>query len=141
MSGFHPYRSNYELTIAKWLERNDIEFRYENETIRYFAKVTNGVCPHCCSREVYQDKKYIPDFFLGPYYVEAKGKFTSDNRTKMLEVRESNPKLDIRLLFMYDNWLTRKKKQRYSDWCNRNKFKWAIGPTLPQEWINEISST
>lgn len=63
--------------------------------------------------------------------IEAKGRFSAADRKKMLLVREAHPDIDLRLLFQQDNWLTKKKKSRYSDWARKNGFKYSIWPELP----------
>jgi len=40
------------------------------------------------------------------------------------------------MLFMRNNYLTKKKAGTYGDWCDRNGFKWAVG-RIPEEWLNE----
>ena len=53
----------------------------------------------------------------------------------MLATKEANPNLDIRMLFMRDQWCTKKKRKRYSDWCNDHGIKFAFGTSVPLNWI------
>lgn len=82
-------------------------------------------------------KTYTPDFsFRDPktkeiFFIEAKGRFPGSDRTKLLEVREQNPGVDIRLLFMQDNWISSNKKARYSDWAKKHDFRYSVWPKLP----------
>jgi len=80
----------------------------------------------------------VSDFWLPKQkiLIEAKGVFTADNRKKHLALQEEYPELDIRFVFQRDNWLTRKHATKYSDWCEKNCFKYAIG-SIPEEWLNE----
>ena len=85
-------------------------------------------------------KKYVPDFRLpNGILVEAKGYFTSADRTKMLRVKKDNPSLDIRFLFQNaNNRLTKSKNSVYYwQWAERNGFLWAEGETIPVNWWRE----
>ena len=104
----NKYRSRYEANIAKDLKAKGIKFEYE--TVK------------------------IP-FYLSKKGIEAKGRFVSSDRTKMKQVVKENPSLDIRMLFMRDQWCTKLKKKRYSDWCNDHGIKYAFGISLPKEWL------
>lgn len=131
----NKYRSNFERSIAANLRKRGVKFKFEPHKICYWKKKFGGVCRDCKSKNVMTKHKYLPDFLLpNGVYIEAKGKFTAPNRTKMLAIKASNPNLDIRMLFMKDNWLTSKHKHRYSDWCEKNKFKYAF-LKVPQGWL------
>jgi hypothetical protein len=86
---------------------------------------------------VFVHKVYTPDFIIGSLIIEAKGRFVSSDRTKMLAAKEANPNLDIRMLFMRDQWCTKKKRKRYSDWCNDHNIPFAFGTALPKSWLRE----
>lgn len=130
----NKYRSNFERSIAANLRKRGVKFQFEPHKLCYWKKKTGGVCRVCGAKDVFTKHKYLPDFLLSNgVYIEAKGKFTAPNRTKMLAVRDSNPKLDIRMLFMKDNWITTKHKHRYSDWCEKNGFEFAF-MKVPEEW-------
>jgi len=89
-------------------------------------------------------RTYSPDFILpNGIIVEAKGKLDRAVREKMALVMEQNPHLDIRLLFMRDNKITRTSKTRYSDWCEKRGIKYAIDEQgrIPEEWIKEAKAT
>ena len=89
-------------------------------------------------KSIFVHKSYTPDFIMGSMIVEAKGRFTSVDRTKMAQVVKENPNLDIRMLFMRDQWCTKTKKQKYSDWCDTHNIKFAFGISLPKEWLKEL---
>lgn len=128
------YRSGYEASIAEDLIRRGVEFDYESVCLNYSLPNKMGECGDCGGKNTFENRTYTPDFILhkGPI-VEAKGRFLSKDRTKMLHVIKSNPGLDIRMLLQYDNWLTKAKKTKYSRWCERNNIKYAIGK-IPEEW-------
>lgn len=84
-------------------------------------------------------KHYVPDFIVvkpngHKIYIEVKGYFRSEDRTKMLAVKANNPTLDIRMLFDNDNKLNKKSKSRYSDWCKKHGYIYAF-KTVPRSWI------
>ena len=121
-----PYRSMFEAGIADQLDEAGIAFEYEKETIVYVQPA--------------QTRKYNPDFFLpNGIIIEAKGKWTIEDRKKMINVFEQNPELDIRMLFQHDNKLNKRAKQRYSDWCDRRDIVYAVGK-IPAGWLREAGS-
>ena len=130
-------RSGFETRVGIDLEKRGISFSYELRSFSYKSKPYNAECTECGSKEVWETRKYTPDFFfLNGVIVEAKGHWKPKERKLLMALRESNPELDIRMVFMRDNWLTTKHVQRYSDWCDKRGIKWAIG-TVPGEWVDE----
>jgi hypothetical protein len=132
----NKYRSKYEANIAKDLKARRIKFEYETVKIPYYLS-KKGRCKFCSSGVVFVHKVYTPDFIIGSLIIEAKGRFISSDRTKMLAAKEANPNLDIRMLFMRDQWCTKKKRKRYSDWCNDHNIPFAFGTALPKSWLRE----
>ena len=128
------FRSEYERAQAKRLIQHKVDFRYEYVPIFYDAKVHQGVCLDCGSTDVRSSRKYTCDFYFPDteIFVELKGKFDSQNRTMMALVTKDCEE-DIRMVFLKDNYLTRKKKMSYSRWCELNGIKYAIGD-IPLEW-------
>lgn len=129
------YRSQYEWRQAVRLTKLGAEFEYESKELSYESAVYNSHCRNCGSDDVCSNRIYTPDFFLpkSGIYVETKGKFDGPTRTKMLEVLKSREE-DIRMVFMRDNYLTRKKSMTYSRWCELNDVKYAVGD-IPVEWL------
>ena len=114
----HPYKSKFEARIAASLLARKVPFKYE-----------------LWSYEYEQVRWYTPDWFLpGGVIVETKGKFTGADRTKMLDVKEQHPDLDIRLVFMKDNPIRKGSKTKCSQWAANHGFPYAIG-NIPDEWI------
>lgn len=118
-----PCRSTSESKVYQDLEERCIPFEYETVTLNY----TTPAVVH----------KYVPDFKIGNIFVEFKGWFKPEDRAKMLYVIQQHPELDIRMLFMKDCKLYKDTDTMYSDWCKKYNIKYAIGCTVPQEWINE----
>tara|TARA_R110000803_G_scaffold35405_1_gene76555 strand:- start:300 stop:656 length:357 start_codon:yes stop_codon:yes gene_type:complete len=115
------YRSKYEARIAK---NSPNTIKYEPIKIEWLPPT----------------KKYTPDFQLpNGIIVEAKGRFrTAEERTKMICVRDQNPHLDIRFLFMKaDVKLYKGSKSDHGEWATKNGFKWAEGDKIPYAWIRE----
>lgn len=111
-------RSKFEKDVSKLLKKNKVKFKYESLQLKYTVERT-----------------YKPDFECGSIIIETKGRFTSADRTKMLKIKEKYPNLDIRIWFMYDNWLTKKKLKKYSDWAKEHNFPCHIGKTFPKKWF------
>lgn len=97
-----------------------------------------GMCPEYEAEEITYESIYVPDFRLTlpeskVFYVECKGYFTPEDRSKMLKVKQRNPHLDIRMMFMVDNKLNSGSQMRYADWCRKHGFPFAI-KTIPMSW-------
>jgi len=116
------YRSGLEDKIRSQLEEQQIEFDYEKLKLKY-------TIPE-------KEHTYTPDFQIkkNKLIIECKGLFSADDRRKMLLVTQQHPELDIRMLFQRDNYIRKNSKTKYSDWCIKNRIKFAIG-LIPAEWI------
>lgn len=114
------FRSIFERTIDTDLKSRKVKFTYETLELPYTL--------YCV---------YHPDFILSNgIIVEAKGRLVSDEKRKMIAVKEQHPELDIRFCFMYPHRKIEKTKQTHAEWATRNGFKWC-GERIPQEWIDE----
>ena len=130
-----PYKSRFEYNQAVRLEKNGINFDYEPVQFDWVAPVVNGLCNACESTDIWKQRKYTPDFWFpkSKLFVETKGKFTPENRTAMSNICAQSPH-EVRMVFMTDNWLTKKHGMRYSRWCELNGIECAIG-SIPLEWV------
>lgn len=122
------FRSGAELRFASYLKEKRVRFKYEEDSIAYVISET---------------RHYKPDFKLikdngDPMYIEVKGFFSPSDRKKMLLVKESNPNLDVRMLFLSDNKINKRSKTRYSEWCNKHNLPFHIGMNLPKAWVDEL---
>lgn len=125
------FQSKFESTVYKALRKFTKRIEYETEQLDYTIPARKA--------------KYTPDFILiGPkghkIYIETKGYLRPADRTKMLRVKRSNPKLDIRMIFMRDNKI-KGTKMRYSDWAMRHGFPYAIGDKdeVIEQWVKELN--
>lgn len=111
--------------VASALKRVGVAYSYESERYKYTKEAT-----------------YTPDFILpNGVIVEAKGYWTSSDRTKHLRVRECNPELDIRFCFQRaSNTLNKTSKTTYGQWCDKHGFQWCEGQ-IPIEWTNHSTKT
>ena len=130
------FRSEYERKQAQRLLDNDVFFLYEHQTLDFLEGLSFGVCMDCGGKNVGKLRKYTPDFYIPAtkIFIETKGKFDSRTRTKMKNVC-SQCEEDIRMVFMANNWLTRKHKMTYGRWCKLNGIEYAIG-NIPLEWCH-----
>ena len=82
---------------------------------------------------------YCPDFPLTvdghKVYLEVKGYFDDQALKKMDAVTKAYPELDIRMVFEKDNKLSRRKRKKYSDWCNERNIPWILLKNLTKDWI------
>ena len=112
------YRSKFEKTTAEFLRAQLVAFQYEPDRFAYMKQ-----------------HFYTPDFKLqNGIYIETKGRFTSADRTKMINVLMNHPRKDIRLFFMRDNYLYKGSNTKYSDWCNQHGFKYCV-KEIPLSWL------
>jgi len=129
------FRSKFEHRIAVDLETRGVNYDYEREEWEYFTKVRNGVCKDCNGIHVYQRRWYTPDFFLpNGIVIEAKGQFTASNRVTLKAIREVHDSVDLRLVFMANNRISKASGTTYVDWCEQFGFKYSIG-RIPDEWL------
>lgn len=118
------YRSKFEKAVADNAVLDSLKgITYEADTIEY-------VWPE-------RKAKYTPDFRLpNGIYVEAKGILDLETRKKHRLLQEQHPDKDIRFVFMRNSRLYKGSKTTYTDWCDKNGFKWAI-KKIPEEWYHE----
>ena len=117
------YRSNFEVDFASDLIKRGLEFSYEPDNYTYIPKPT----------------VYTPDFYIPEYnfYVETKGFFMSEDRTKHLTFREQHPNIDIRFVFSNSkNKLRKGAKTTYGEWCDRNGFLYS-DRVIDENWLKK----
>jgi hypothetical protein len=112
------YRSQLEQRVAEQMTRKGVAFRFETKTLRYTT-------PHT----------YKPDFELeNGVLVELKGVFLPTDRTKLIQVRQQNPEIDLRLVFADATTpLYTGSDTTYADWANQHGFQWAH-QEVPPAW-------
>lgn len=107
-------KNKFETRVQSQLRRSKVSFKYESEKIPYILA-----------------RHYIPDFVVttptGKIYVECKGYFRPEHKSKMVAVKKCNPKLDIRIVFYSFN-------ERNVKWALRHGFKYSI-EKIPKEWL------
>lgn len=134
-----PYRSKFEFDIAEDLTSRGIKFEYEPHKVAFSRKAYRGECLDCGSTNVGVSAMYLPDFLLpNGIYIEAKGRFTSKDRTKTLDILASNndiTRINYRILFMQDKHTTVAKRLRYTEWCEKHNIICAVGSVVPEEWV------
>lgn len=119
------YRSRLEANVAQKAQSSRISFEYEPIDIPWVQPLKN--------------RKYKPDLLLdNNIIIEIKGILSLEDRFKMLQVQEQWPELDIRFVFKTDGWLTKAKKHKYSEWCEKNNYKYAF-ERIPTTWAKETN--
>ena len=89
--------------------------------------------------DYYIQSTYCPDYVItrkdgSIIYVEAKGYFDYAAQRKMVAVKEQYPDYDIRMLFYRDSPIRKGSNFRYSDWCNKHGFLFAV-KEVPKDWF------
>ena len=130
------YQSKFEATVAEYLDRHACKFQYETLHLDYWVEIPRGYCAKCTATRPRVNRVYTPDFILSNGIIlETKGRFTSEERKKHAALKEQHPELDIRMVFLYDNFMNKSKKTRYSQWCNQKKIPYTVGADIPKEWM------
>lgn len=118
------FRSQFEADVSRSLP--DDAARYEAGRIPYTVTAT---------------RHYTPDWLLPRQAIvlEAKGRFTLEDRNKMLLVKAQYPRLDIRLIFQNPSQKIT-KTMTVQDWCHKHGFPCCKGPTVPDAWLTHKPS-
>lgn len=127
------YKSKLEDNLAEQLETEGVDFEYESLKVPYQVPA--------------RDSEYIPDFILkgSNIIIEGKGRFghrsnqkaATQERQKMILVKQQHPDLDIRIVF--DNPelpIYKGSKTTYAKWADTHGFPWAA-KRVPDEWLKE----
>ena len=114
------FRSKLEENIANLLEGLGVSYQYESEKLSYTI-----------------EHNYTPDFVLPNYtYLEAKGYWSPEDRRKILNVKKSNPEIDLRMVFQAPyNTISKKSKTTYAMWCEKHAIPWTSFHNIPLDWL------
>lgn len=129
-------RSGFEYQVRDNLKAQGADFEYETEVLEYLSLVRGSKCLSCGSK-VYKSRKYTPDFIVirpdcSKLYIEAKGRLTSTDRSKMRDVKKAHPHLDIRILLQKRS---KKEMETVAKWCEKFDFEYAFGNEVPATWL------
>lgn len=118
------YRSGLEQKVSDQLEAKNVKFMYEEWSIPYVVPASNH--------------KYTPDYILpNGIIVETKGLWESDDRKKMLLIKEAYPELDIRMVFSSSRTkLYKGSPTSYAEFCEKHGITFA-DKLIPMEWLKE----
>ena len=114
------FRSQLEKRVATLLTTLGVSYKYESEKLGYTI-----------------EHNYTPDFVLPNYvYLEAKGYWSPQDRRKILNVKKSNPEVDLRMVFQSPyNKISKKSKTTYAQWCEKHDIPWTHFHDIPLEWL------
>ena len=125
----YGYRSGLELLVAEQIKETSYELRYETDVIKYTVPQ--------------RDAKYTPDFVFtkrngNMMYIETKGRWTATDRKKMKHVLQSNPGVDIRMVFQNPNQkISKASKTTYEVYAKKLGITHVSKKTIPEEWLAE----
>lgn len=110
-------RNKFEESLLRDLITSGLEVKYEGEKLPYTITAN-----------------YYPDYIITlksgkKIYIEAKGHFRREAKTKMAAVKLCHPELDIRFVFY-------KPDKTNIRWAVKHKYPYAISK-IPQEWLDE----
>jgi hypothetical protein len=129
----YGYKSGLEHKVADTLKEINYPVNYETETLHYVVPSTKH--------------KYTPDFVFtrkdgGTMFVETKGRWTTADRKKMKYVLQSNPDIDIRIVFQNPNQkITKGSKTTYEMYALKMGIKHVEKKMIPAEWLAECCQT
>lgn len=117
----HGVRSGLEQKVCEDLKNRGVSYEYEQMKLKYRRPETQHT--------------YTPDIVLANGIIlELKGRFTAEDRKKMLLVSQSHPQLDIRFVFSNSkSKISKTSKTTYADWCQKNGFQYC-DKVVPDEW-------
>jgi hypothetical protein len=121
------YRNKLEARIGEQLSSAGVSFSYEGLRVPFAVPSRTA--------------KYLPDFRVGNIILEGKGWFGqgAKERQKLVLVRESNPELDIRLVFSDANKKIYKgSPTTYAQWADDHGFLWSTKGEVPSAWITDL---
>ena len=125
----YGYKSGLEHTVAEWIQSTEYDLKYETEIINYIVPERKA--------------KYTPDFVFtkrnGQFmFIETKGRWTTADRTKMKHVLQSNPGIDIRMVFQNPNQrLSKTSKTTYAEYALKLGINHVAKKDIPAEWLEE----
>lgn len=126
------FRSGLERTVASQIVSVGLPLLYEVEKISYIKPEKQA--------------KYNPDFVFvkkdgSKMYIEAKGRFLTQDRSKHLLIKKQHPELDIRFVFQSAHTrISKTSKVTYAMWCDMKGFLWADKSQIPKEWLDECQN-
>lgn len=116
------FKSKWEGQVAEQIEKYGLPILYEHDKIVYIVPES--------------EHKYNPDFGIAKgVYIEAKGKWTSEDRKKHVLLKEQHPDLKIYIVFQNANQKIRKgSKTSYGDWATKHGIEWSH-KQIKKEWL------
>jgi hypothetical protein len=122
-------RSKFEDRIEAQIKATGLKYTYEEHKLPYIIPARKAT--------------YIPDFKVGPIFIEAKGNFnirgrSADERKKLIHVKLMNPEIDLRIVFAdASKPIYKGAKVTHGMWAEANGIPWADKGIIPEAWFIE----
>lgn len=120
-------RSKLEADAIKILQKHQVSFEYEPKDKK--LKYTRPESLHT----------YLPDILIGKTILETKGRFTIQDRQKMILLKEQFPEFNFVMVFQKDQPIRKGSKTLYSEWCKKNKINWILFKDL-ENYIKQLKN-
>lgn len=138
------FRSEYEFNIAVLLDHHNIEYSYEEDKDMILWKKKEKWNKHYerfgLTKDDMNDRHHLyhPDFRIedSNIYIEAKGYFSQEDRTKMILVQKTNPDKVILMCLQSPNAKATTKLLAW-EWCEKYGIEWTTIENLTTD-INEL---
>lgn len=117
MSLFHQKKGNFRSGLEEKFKaicaEEDVSYGYETTILRFTP--------------IPKVKRYTPDFEIAKnVFIETKGRWTPDDRTRLLAVIDQHPEVKIYIIFQKpNNLITKESGTSYGDWCDKKKIEWC----------------
>jgi len=117
------------LKVADQIKEANYPLNYETETLNYIVPERKS--------------KYTPDFIFTKkngtlMYIETKGRWTATDRKKMKFILQSNPNIDLRIVFQNPNQrISKTSKTTYEAYANKLGITHVAKRDIPAEWLAE----
>ena len=114
------FRSGLEEKVADLMIELGVKYEYESTKIPYIIR-----------------HNYTPDFLLpNGIYLECKGYWSAEDRRKIKQVKQTNPDIDLRMVFQSPyNTISKRSKTTYAQWCDKHGIKWTSWSNIPLKWL------
>lgn len=131
----NKFEAEIDLNLANLTLGYEFSYEFEGTKINYVKPEPLRVyTPDFTIRIPCEGRGYQKGGFWRTLYIETKGYFRPEHRTKMRHVKRCNPSLDIRIIFQKNLVINKKTGFDYLQWAKRNDFPCAIGH-VPKEWL------
>lgn len=138
------YKSRLEKKVGDQLKLAGVATEYEGLELKFLvpARTAKYTTDFPCAEAIDADCTGGKGCTCaGAVLLETKGYFYDGarDRQRLVQVKESHPNLDLRIVFQNANKpIYKRSKTTYAKWAADHGIPWADGGVVPRKWIEEI---